>query len=235
MCSVLLNRPRVYAEIYNDLNGRIANFWRQVIEGDPDLGRRMHYTPTSRDIYVDSLGKLDAGTDLERAYHFWVVVSQSVIHSDCTNRGGWAPGWLKSRSNPWAGDVEVRLTQLRNRMIRVTIESRDAVELILDSYTRRSEDLVIYVDPPYKSVGNMYVARCDFDALEDALMKKPENCRIAISGYEDEWDGLGWHRHDRQDFSPVFKGSDTHMRYRTEVVWTSYETHDLPLFNHPAL
>ena len=59
----------------------------------------------------------------------------------------------------------------------------------------------------------------DWDALTEALLA--QRGRVAVSGYGDEWDHLGWQRHERtghmRDHRP---GSYT---VRTEVVWTSYD------------
>lgn len=49
--------------------------------------------------------------------------------------------------------------------------------------------------------------------------------RVAISGYGEEWDGLGWHRQEKRTMRGIYRGTEIGSTYspRTEVLWTNYD------------
>lgn len=49
--SVLLRKPRCYAEIYNDLDGEVVNLFRVVRDRGPELKRLLALTPFAREEY----------------------------------------------------------------------------------------------------------------------------------------------------------------------------------------
>ena len=74
---------------------------------------------------------------------------------------------------------------------------------------------MVYVDPPYdNTIGTegAYRHGVDRDALLDVL--RVQRGRVAISGYGDEWDALGWERHEYETVSllgdPAAKKGATH-------------------------
>ena len=82
---------------------------------------------------------------------------------------------------------------------------------------------LLYVDPPYESVGEKYYASTvDFDDLESAL--RDCKARVAVSGYGScRWDCLDWHRHEHTTTTSIARNS-TNTRYeRTEILWTNYD------------
>ena len=77
---------------------------------------------------------------------------------------------------------------------------------------------MLYADPPYKDTAG-YHSDVDRDALREALLA--QQGRAAISGYGDEWDHLGWERHERaEEINPSIGSQRT---VRKDVLWTNYE------------
>ena len=46
--SVLIQKPRSYGEVYNDLDGEIVNLFRMVRDRGDELRRLLQFTPFSR-------------------------------------------------------------------------------------------------------------------------------------------------------------------------------------------
>jgi DNA adenine methylase len=63
--SVLLRKPRSYAEVYNDLDGEIVNLFRQVRDNGQELKRLLALTPFAREEYM--LAWLETDDPMEQA------------------------------------------------------------------------------------------------------------------------------------------------------------------------
>lgn len=57
--SVLLRKPRSYAEVYNDRDGEVVNLFRVARERGDDLRRALELTPFSREEFVLSYASTD--------------------------------------------------------------------------------------------------------------------------------------------------------------------------------
>ena len=67
----------------------------------------------------------------------------------------------------------------------------------------------------------------DIDAYTKTLLS--QKGRVAISGYRDEWDHLGWERFEWNTRAYPLNDSDEHRDLdwkRTECLWTSYDPKD---------
>lgn len=142
--AVLFAKPRATHEIVNDLDGNVVNFWRVLRDRPRDLERACAQTPYSREEYGHA-ADLDADDDLERARRWWVRISQSF------GRANDGRGW--SLSLPPQGDDATRTLNYVSRMPaaaerlrRVSIECRDAVDVIRHYDHPKA---AMYVDPPY--------------------------------------------------------------------------------------
>lgn len=52
--SVLLQKPRCYAEIYNEMDGEIVNLFRMVRDRGPEFVKQLELTPFARDEFTES-------------------------------------------------------------------------------------------------------------------------------------------------------------------------------------
>ncbi len=221
MLGVLLQRKPVANEIINDLNSDVVNWWNQVRENTEKLAHKIAFTPWSRETFNNAQKmllnpKLD---NLNRAWAFHVIIQQSLFHGPCNNNS-WSIGYnylTNASSGKWTGK---ELLPLANRLFRVQVENRNALGLL--ERMIEEDRAVIYCDPPYRSANtNPYgVLDIDWDRMTELV--KSQKGKVAISGYGDEWDQLGW---VRNEYKTIFRGTTKNKKAseRIEVLWTNYQ------------
>ena len=229
--AVLLAKEPSTAETVNDLDGDLVTFWRVLRDQPDDLERLCILTPHSRAEFELSKS-LEVDSDLERARRVWVRLTQSRSQSmkptgwKFEKRAGSFPGLLKSRAG--------RMTAVAERLASVSIESKDALELI--RYYGDDPTACLYVDPPYLGstrATNYRVEMLDDDAhrtFADAL----NECKasVVLSGYDSPLYAElfdGWHRKDLA--APTTLSGDTD---RTEVLWSNRPIGTPDLFSFDA-
>jgi DNA adenine methylase len=148
--SVLLQKPRSYAEIYNDLESEIVNVFRVLRDRATasELERRLRLTPFARDEWRDAYTKSDdrierARCMMVRAYMGFGSASTNPAHTTgfraSSNKSGTTP------AHDWANFPAV-IEQLTARLQGVCIERRPALQVIA---SHDSTETLFYVDPPY--------------------------------------------------------------------------------------
>lgn len=65
--TVILNRPKATAEIYNDRDGMLANFFRINRDWPLDLMSRLYMTPWSRDEFMAAAGRIVQWRNMEQS------------------------------------------------------------------------------------------------------------------------------------------------------------------------
>ena len=221
MFGVGLSRPPVQLETLNDLDERVMNWWR-VLRDEPErFGRAVTMTPISRVEHARSIQDMDdpSLTPFERALAFHVFAQQSVYAQYNSENGVWSGAWrrAKSPSGSFSRWLPEQVDKLAERMWRVQLEQRDAVQVLGDF--AGTGDAVLYVDPPYRDADPCpYMHSPDRDALGEALLAQRGS--VAVSGYNDEWDHLGWRRVEKETLRcrPGEVGAQ-----RTEVLWMNYD------------
>jgi DNA adenine methylase len=146
--SVLMRKPRSYAEVYNDLDGELVNLFRVL--RDADAGERLAWllarTPFARDEFVLAYEPCDDPVEQARRT---VVRSIMGFGSNAHNqRTGFRSNSNRSHTVPahdW-GNYPATLAVVLDRMRGVVVENRDALELIPQ---HDSTEALFYVDPPY--------------------------------------------------------------------------------------
>lgn len=146
--SVLLKKPRSYAEIYNDLDGEVVNLFRVTRENGKELIECLKLTPFARKEYRLSF---EPSTDsLEQARRtvirsFMGFGSNSLCRSiqsgfrANSNRSGTTP------AHDWKNFPDA-LTAIIERLRGVIIENRDALDICR---IHDSDKTLHYCDPPY--------------------------------------------------------------------------------------
>ena len=232
--SVLLRKPRSYAEIYNDLDGEVVNVFRMARDRGDELRDLLDLTPFARDEFVDSYAP--AYDPLEQARRTIVrsfmgfgsaaVCGEPTGFRANSNRSGTTP------AHDWKnyGDA---FGVLVDRLRGVVVENRDAAEVML---THDSAETLHYVDPPYvhstRSIGNPYCKKgykfeMD-DAQHESLSEVVRALRgyVVLSGYRSElYDRLygDWRRVERHAFADG-------ATKRIEVLWLSPNIQRVGLF-----
>lgn len=221
--SVLLQKARSYAEIYNDLDGEIVNLFRMVRERGNELREKLKATPFARDEYKLSFEICQdpieqARRTVVRSFMgFGSNALQREIQSgfrSSANRSGTTP------AHDWANYPDA-LPAIITRLRGVTIENRDALE-VMQRYD--GEDTLHYCDPPY--VHETRSGRMHGHHGYNHEMTDDEHRRMAavlgqlkgaviVSGYHGElYDEIfaGWPRAEKKALADG-------ARERTEVLW----------------
>lgn len=217
--SVLLRKPRTYAEVYNDLDGEIVNLFRVARDRGDELRDLLSLTPFAR---VEFEASYEPTEDpLEQARRT-VVRSFMGFGSNAHNR----PTGFRSNSNR-SGTTPARdwmnypraFSVLVERLLGVVIEHRDALEVMA---AHDSPATLHYVDPPYVSStrdrGPDYRHEMsDDDHREIGHFLRGLKGMVLLSGYaSDLYADLygGWHCVRRHALADGAKS-------RTECVWLS--------------
>jgi DNA adenine methylase len=145
--SVLLQKRRSYAEIYNDLDGEIVNLFKVARDDGETLARMIELTPFSRlefeSAYEHVTDPIDqARRTVIRAFMGFGSASASGQPTGFranSNRAGTTP------ARDWMNYPE-HLRATVQRLRGVVIENRDALEVMR---MHESAEAVHYVDPPY--------------------------------------------------------------------------------------
>jgi DNA adenine methylase len=229
--AVLLNRPPSPIETYNDLDGEVVNFFRQLREQGDELTRAIGLTPFSREEFASAC-KLDPeASPLERARRFYIRARQVRTGlAQTASVGRWANCKNTSRAgmsgviSRWLGGVAM-LPEIAERLIRVQIENRPAIDVIR---LYDSRDTLFYCDPPYvhstRGDSKAYKHEMTDDQhgeLAEALNRVKG--RVAFSNYDCKlldrlYRAPKWHKHK----SPPRTNHATKGK-RIEVLWTNYE------------
>lgn len=183
--SVLLRKPRSYAEVYNDLDGEIVNLFRVARDNGDALIQSLQLTPFAREEFTESY--IPTEDSLEQARRT-VVRSFMGFGSNAHNRKtGFRNNSNRSGTTPahdWANYPDA-LIGICERLRGVVIENKGAEALCVQLDGR---DTLMYVDPPYvastRDAGGDYRFEMD-DAAHRGLANTLRCCTgmVMLSGY----------------------------------------------------
>lgn len=235
--SVLLRKPRSYAEIYNDLDGEIVNLFRVARDDGERLALECELTPFARTEFAESYEPSNdhleqARRVLVRAYMGFgsaAATGQSSGFRSNSNRSGTTP------AHDWMNYPDC-LRQVIQRLRGIVIENRDAVACMRHHDT---PETLHYIDPPYvHSTRSSHRSRSSsyrhemtdeqHEALASALHALTG--MVVVSGYRcDLYDRLyaGWQRIDRAAHADG-------ARARVESLWLSPKIGRVGLFDQDA-
>ena len=216
--TITLNRMPVNIEVLNDKNERVINWLRCIRDHKEEVKHKVKYMPYSRAEYNMCFDRLDdrSISDVDRAVAFYVSVTQGFIAND-TNRG-----WLRPRRSGSHArtDYSTRIMSLADRLMNIYLECGDAIE-ILDYYTTH-EDSVVYCDPPYYTSNTSIYQHGEFDVGKMTEIVSAAKAKVAISGYEDEWDHLDWNKSERTMYVSQNLHRDQ-IESKVECLWYNYD------------
>mgnify|MGYP001176824854 CR=1 FL=1 len=223
---VLIQKPRSYAEVYNDLDGEVVNLFRVL--RDADMCRRLQdacsLTAYAREEF--NLAKQPATDPIERARRMVVRAcmgfgSASALDSHsgfrCDSKRLYATAahlWTRFPAN---------LAAISERLQGVIIENKNALEVMR---AHDGDDTLHYIDPPYVSETRAAGRRqynhemTDDDHVELLATATLMRGAVVISGYDCEIyrDLLtGWQMKTKSSRISAGKGTKT----RQECIWLS--------------
>ena len=242
MLGILLSRQPSMMEIANDADMDIINWWRTVKEHTDDLIYLIDHTPHSKLTYFECVNALETGLyankpfrtterarckrkELIWAWVVFVIIQHGVMHA--INKVGWGAILAeKERRRRYATKFTKNMTQIAERMRTVNLNNKDA-NVLLKS-TLDIKNAMIYCDPPYRTADiGAYKHQLDWNVFTRLI--KQQKSKVAISGYNDEWDHLDWQKHEHNTFySHMGSTSKRESETRTEILWTNYDAHVMP-------
>lgn len=227
--SVLLRKPRSYAEVYNDLDGEVVNVFKQLRDHGSELREMLVLTPFAREEYEGAYTPtLD---DLERARRT-VIKSFMGFGSDAIRRlSGFRSNSNRSGTTPahdWDSYTQL-LPKLTERLRGVVIENRDYAAIVKQ---HDQPSTLFYVDPPYmhatRTGSKRYTEEMtDADHGEMAAVLHAIRGKVVLSGYDSPQ-----YNHAFSDWQRIEKMTlaDRALE-RKEVLWCNFELGRLELFD----
>lgn len=218
--SVLLKKPRSYAEIYNDLDCEVVNLFRVARDYPVRLRRLLKLTPFARHEFELSYEKTD--DRVEQARRTIVRAFQGFGSSSVNGKpSGFRANSNRSGTTPahdWANYPQ-GFEAIIERLKGVVLENRDAKEIMK---AHDAEDCLHYVDPPYLHSSRSKSSACtykfeltDQEHKELAEFLKGLEGMVILSGYENQiYDEVltEWKKVSKKTFADGAKE-------RTEILW----------------
>jgi DNA adenine methylase len=217
--SVLMRKPRSHAEVYNDLDGEIANVFRVLRDRQlaAALREAVRLTPFARSEYLAAY--LPAHDSVEQARRTLVKAwmgygSGGLVESSAGFRV--ALSMRRHTAKEWAGYAR-HIDDFAERLAGVFIESRPASALMAQY---DEPDALWFLDPPYlgETRGARHRYRHDFTEADHIALAEQARAlrgRVILSGYASPlYDELyaGWTTRSRP-------ARDALSQQRTEVLW----------------
>lgn len=217
--SVLLRKPRAYAEVYNDLDGDAVNLFR-VLRSDRagELVELVRLTPFARDEFKYAYAKTN--DPVERARRLIVRSFMGFGSNGHARSTGFRANSNRSGTTPahdWHNYPDA-LAMIVNRLQGIVIENRDA-KLVMTAHDAPST--LHYVDPPYvlstrsDPSKDYAVELSDDDHGELLAFLRGLKGTVIISGYAHDIYDAALHDWSRVERKHLADGA----RERTEVLW----------------
>jgi DNA adenine methylase len=241
--SVLLRKPRSYAEVYNDLDSDVVGLFRVLRSARAgELIHALRMTPFAREEFEGAYEPSD--DPVERARRL-VIRSFMGFGSDGFNRAvrtGFRANVRRSGSTPaadWTSTPDA-LQSVADRFSGVVIENRPALEVLRH---HDAPDTMHYVDPPYLPTTRSQKSRCsgaryhayvhEMDAAGHAEMLNVLNGlsgAVVVSGYPSPLYDEALAEWRRVECAAMADGA----RPRVEVLWLNAAAQRRDLFSGVA-
>lgn len=228
--SVLIQKARSYAEVYNDLDNEIVNLFRVLrdTEQSRELLQMLRYTPYARAEFEQSYASSDDPIERARRTLFRSAAGYSTAGA---NAAKWQTGFrgnvTRSNTTPahdWA-TLPNSLRVFADRLQGVVIENQPALDVIV---RYDGPATLHYADPPYPfdTRNKRWAGNCYRHEMSDSEHRELSGTlhsvkgMVILSGYScSMYDRLyeDWHRTDRKAWA------DRALE-RTESLWLSPRT-----------
>jgi DNA adenine methylase len=187
--AVIINRAPAPIETFNDINGKVVNFFKVLREMPEELICALELTPHSKKEYEEAWFT-DGDSDVEKARKFFIRTQQSIWAAGAQDKvKGWAASLKESRcnisdkTNKWLKTI-AGLPEVVERFRRIQIENRD-YRWIISKYDH--DGAFFYLDSPYEhTFRSSSPYEFDFknqDFFDLHYYAKSTKGKVAISGY----------------------------------------------------
>ena len=229
MLGVLLQRKRALSEIANDADGRITNWWRCVRDAPDEFAQMIAATPRSDwnferaqrtldGLEVPDMSDPDGAHDLEIGVATHIVIADSLMHG-LGRAGAMAVSYAHR-----GGRATTQVHLLANRLRKVQLLNRDAAVVL--KRLAPHDNCVVYCDPPYEGSADTTIYGSGIaDKGEMAALLRGQRGYVAVSGYDDDWDCLGWNSVEMPAHFTGAGSAGGSITRRVEKVWLNA---DLP-------
>ena len=220
---ILMQKPRSYAEVYNDLDGEVVNVFRVL--RDPELREQLIEA-----CYLTPFARADFELDYDKSANQVERARQTLFRAEAGFGSGGSTGKCTGFRNDskrayslaahiWSKYPE-RIAAFGERLQGVIIENRPAIDVMK---ANDSETTLHYIDPPYvmSTRNSSAVYRHEMtDKEHEELLATILNLKghVVLSGYSTDLyeDSLSsWHKHAQK--SRISSGRGTGIR--TECLW----------------
>lgn len=144
--AVFWAKDKTQAEVINDYNGMVVNFYQQLKTNYKALKQKIDATPYSREVYKAAMFVYShpyIHSDIHKAWAFWVCCIQGYANKI----GSWRGSCLTHKEAALNfNKKEAFGAHLSERLQYTQIECVDAVALIKSKDT---PETFFYIDPPY--------------------------------------------------------------------------------------
>lgn len=229
---VLLQKPRAYAEVYNDLDGDVVNFFRVI--RDPESRSRLieavSLTPYARVEFEEAY--LPTDDPIERARRLCVRASMGFGSAGATK--GTTGFRIDSRrqygtaQHLWA-KFPANMQAVGERFSGVLVDNDEAIKVMR---AHDGPETLHYVDPPYvlstrvREGSKVYRHEMN-DAQHVELLRALRELEgmVIVSGYLSDLYSLeleGWHVNSTEARASAFRGT----KKAIEVIWMNQSCFD---------
>lgn len=215
--SVLMRKPRSYAEVYNDLDGEIVNVFRVLRDRGDELARALSLTPHSREEYDAAFEVSEDPVERARRCFIRSQMGFAAAGTGAVTKPGYRSFAEYSGQHPakdW-GSHAAHVPSFCERLRGVAIENKPAVEVMSQQDTAET---LHFVDPPYVTATRGHKDGYRFEMTDDQHVElcdflKTLKGMVILCGYEHpSYARLGWATSRRNALADG-------ARERTEVLW----------------
>lgn len=222
---ILMQKPRAYAEIYNDLDGDVVNLFR-VLRDEVKAKRLMDQcmiTPFAREEFEQAYESCDC--PVERARRTLIRATMGFGSAGASKGStGFRVDTRRSygtASHLWA-TYPASIASFTSRLQGILIENRPAIDVM---QKHDGSETLHYVDPPYMH-GTRYIGGSAYyrheltDSDHEKLLQELQQLEgfVIVSGYDSDLynDVLpGWEKHSTRARMSSNRGTGT----KIECLW----------------
>jgi len=170
--AIFFAKPQSQAEIINDVNSEVINFYEVLQHDFPALQSEISISLHSRKLHQHAQVTYDNPDMFDRIKRPWTLWYFASVSFGCNLTAGFGYDKCGTRTKVIRNKLDHFTEELAECIQNVQIECCDALKIIR---SRNSVDTLFYLDPPYIGSNQGHYNdywQPDFDALLEQLEKK---------------------------------------------------------------